>query len=787
MSPTTETLSKSIPEETIHAPFTARWITHSSAIENPVGVYLFRTTLSLDKLPDTHPVRVSADNRYELTVNGNVISRGPGRGDLANWCYETVDLAPFLKTGENVIAATVWWLDITLAPIAQIGLRPAFLFDAPQTPELNTPGDWLTLRHEGYRFVPVDRPAMLWQYFVVGPGEELHAEKAPRNWQLPDPNFDSSEWEKPFTLDRASVRGARDSHSPWQLVANFLPPMENTPQPVPKVRRITVNEWEPQEVEGLLTAEMPLIAAANSKSVILLDNEVLTIGYPELRVSGGTGAKVSMRYAEALMDGEKGDSKGNRDEIEGKILRGNPDTLLCNGEETRFRPLWWRTLRYLQIEIETGDEPLTLYGVTNYYCAYPFEERGKFQCSDPTIQELWDVGWRTARLCAFETYMDCPYYEQLQYVGDARIQAMISYYVGGDPRLAKNALALMDASRTPDGLTQSRYPSSLVQMIPPFSLWFVGMIYDYWKHVDDRAFVRSLLPGARGVVEWFLRHRREDGLLGALPWWNFLDWKSEFPNSGDAPGATEGGSAALTLQLALALQELSLMERELGDNEEGIRHENLVSEMFASVVKTCYSSERHLFADTPEKQSFSRHTTILALLLSEDEIPPMDTKAMIHSFQTDATLLSTTFYFRYYEHTALRYAEAMPDYLALLDDWRKMLETGLTTWAETPEPSRSDCHAWSAHPNVNLLRYVLGVRSFSSRFEMVNIEPNLGSLEWAEGTVPHPKGDIRVRLERSGNSRIAEITFPEDTEGFLDWEGLREQLKPGHQRFETTV
>jgi hypothetical protein len=54
---------------------------------------------------------------------------------------------------------------------------------------------------------------------------------------------------------------------------------------------------------------------------------------------------------------------------------------------------------------------------------------------DPELSKIFEIGWRTARLCAMETYMDCPYYEQLQYIGDARIQALISLFNSGDEEL----------------------------------------------------------------------------------------------------------------------------------------------------------------------------------------------------------------------------------------------------------------------------------------------------------------------------------------------------------------
>ena len=145
--------------------------------------------------------------------------------------------------------------------------------------------------------------------------------------------------------------------------------------------------------------------------------------------------------------------------------------------------------------------------------------------SDPAvnedIQEILTTGWRTARLCAHETYMDCPYYEQLQYAGDARIQMLVSLYMTGDSRLMKNGIELLNASRTAEGATYSRAPSHLQQYIPPFSLWWIGMVHDYWMYAGDEPFVRSMLPGVRAVLSFFAGHQKASGSLDRLPWWNF--------------------------------------------------------------------------------------------------------------------------------------------------------------------------------------------------------------------------------------------------------------------------
>jgi len=107
------------------------------------------------------------------------------------------------------------------------------------------------------------------------------------------------------------------------------------------------------------------------------------------------------------------------------------------------------------------------------FTGYPFTLAASFETNNQEIKSMMEIGWQTARLCAGETYMDCPYYEQLQYIGDTRIQGLVSLYNSGDDRLLRNALNQMNQSRLPAGITLSRHPSVTPQYITPFSLWYI--------------------------------------------------------------------------------------------------------------------------------------------------------------------------------------------------------------------------------------------------------------------------------------------------------------------------
>ena len=315
--------------------------------------------------------------------------------------------------------------------------------------------------------------------------------------------------------------------------------------------------------------------------------------------------------------------KGDRGVIEGKVIRGNYDVFVADGGERRvFRPLWVRTFRYLQLDVTTGDDPLTIDNLYGMYTGYPFERKASFASNDTSLREIWDVGWRTARLCAGETYFDCPYYEQLQYEADTRIQCLISLYATGDDRLMRKALLDFYHSRVPEGLTQGRYPSNRLQVIPPFSLWWVSMLHDYWMHRKDDAFIGQFLPAVRGVLDWYEGHvDTAMGMLGPMPWWGFVDWADAFDGGAPAPGATDGHSSVITLQYVYTLRQAAELFGYFGGSygDAAQRCRKLASRLSLGTYRACYDVRKGEMGNTPEKSTFSQHAGILAVLA--DAIP----------------------------------------------------------------------------------------------------------------------------------------------------------------------
>jgi hypothetical protein len=761
----------------------ANWIASPDGPARDYSVVYFRKSLALDQVPQKFLVDVSADTRFELHVNGKRVGNGPALSDVHHWHYETFDLAPYLQAGKNQIAAIVWNFG-TAAAVAQMSSRTAFLISAedPANAAINTGAGWQTSIEEGRALAANPQG----EYYAAGPAELLDGRKF--NWSWDSAEDGSAKWSDAMLIGHAAVRGVQDSPTPWMLIKDNLPPMSYSPTSAGKVVKVSgLNA----KVDSL---ETPVVIPAHSEATILLDRGALTTAFLSLETNGGKDASIFLTYSEALYDAHN--HKGNRNEIEGRHIAGLRDQIFTDGGQRSYRTLWWRTWRYLQLEIKTDAQPLTVQKLQGIYTAYPFSAAGHFESDDPQLEQIWKTGWLTAQLCAHETYMDTPYWEQLQYIGDTRIQSLISYGVTGDDRLARQAMEAYRNSLMPEGLTTSRYPSSLTQIIPPFSLLWVGMLHDYWMYRDDRAFVALLLPGTRGVLDWFEARQRHDGLLGPIEWWPFVDWSPPDFDGGVPPQEADGGSSALTLQFIEALQYAAAMEDQFGEKDRARQYREWERRASDGLRGLSWDEKAGLLADTPAKNHFSQQANSLAVWL--DVIPKDKQKAVMEKVlavspdsagsaasgsEAGKTPMSpASYYFRFYVAKAMVHAGLGDQYAPQLEPWRKMLQLGLSTWAENPEPTRSDSHAWSAHPTFDLMAVVAGIGPGSPGFGTVTIEPHLGTLQHVAASMLTPHGLVEVSYMKDSAGWGAQITLPETLSGTLIWQGRSFSLHPGTQK-----
>jgi alpha-L-rhamnosidase len=224
----------SVSPRWLHGFWTAQWIACPGAPGNDFGVYHFRKTFSIQAIPASFLVHVSADNRYRLFVNGKSVATGPARSDLANWNFETIDLAPYLRSGRNLVAATVWNF-AEYRPYSQISFQTAFLLQGDSSYEeiLNSDKTWKVLADSAYAPLPLDREE-LQTYIVTAEGERVNGNRYA--WGFEDPDYDDSGWAQAASLWYPAKSRSFGTDGNWMLVPREIPMPEETPQRFGAVR-----------------------------------------------------------------------------------------------------------------------------------------------------------------------------------------------------------------------------------------------------------------------------------------------------------------------------------------------------------------------------------------------------------------------------------------------------------------------------------------------------------------------------------------------------------------------
>ena len=341
----------------------------------------------------------------------------------------------------------------------------------------------------------------------------------------------------------------------------------------------------------------------------------------------------------------------------------------------------------------------------------------------------------------------------------------------------RKALQLIDNSRMPEGLTMGRAPTAEPQVTPPFSLYWIDMVHDYYMHRTDSMFISQFIPGIEAVLGWFERRMDKNGMLGPLDWFNFSDWTTGF-KVGSPAGVDTSNSALISLNYAYALDCASELFQYFGKEYEAEKFSEQAAMLKTSVFTLCFDEEKGLLKDTPFENTFSQHTNIWGVLT--DAIPKELQKDVIQKLLVDSSLIQTTIYYKFYLFQAMHKVGLANEYLNQLKTWEEMIEKGLTTFEEGDYDERSDCHAWGSTPNYDLLATVCGIRPGKPGFKEVEIKPALGKLNFVDAQMPHPNGIIKVELKRKGQMGVEGfVDIPENLWGEFIWNGRVQKLLPG--------
>ncbi|MDH7481175.1 MAG: family 78 glycoside hydrolase catalytic domain [Armatimonadota bacterium] len=791
------------------ASWKGKWIWDSGE-DKPVNYYLYvRKTFNLPGNAVTAPVRICADSRYKLYVNGRFVGRGPVRSDPRWQYYDTYDLSPYLTSGKNVIAALVHHYGT--GTFFYILGRGGFIFDGSifYTDANSNKCKKLTLASdESWRVLPAkawfrDLPRMDVQ---LGFNEVYDANLAPDRWT--EVCFDDSNWEKAKVIGPPGM-------DPWPtLVPSEIPQMYEqeifptaiyeigTAEPSPndnphddkasvaalmshEVRRKAQNTAtlaaNPQalirrpNIEDILRAQpldprgktLPAFLATNSKLgvctvyplpekerkagkavYIVLDFGREITGYPRINILASSGGVIDIGYGELLTEGKVDPHRSGVHYADRYRMKPNRQTW-----ETFDK----RAFRYIQLDFRDCSGPVVIESISVNFSTYPVKWRGYFRCSDERLNEIWKVGAYTVQLNMEDAYTDCPWRERTQWWGDARVEAITNYYVFGDTYLIRKGIKQIGQSQKPNGITMCFWPGTFDNPIPAFCLYWIMSIHDYYIYTGDRTLVAEIFPKVKKLIGWFEAQKDAFGLLTDLPHWNFIDWTA---------GQLKGTITAQNCLYYKALLDASELAKLVGDNETATKLSTRAEEVKLAINSRLFDYSRGMYAEyySEKDKTFSSELSQMPNgLATLYGIAPVEIRQSIlaKALDTSSGIIPGGPFFSYFFLEALfennMHSEAL-DFIKT--NWGKMLDWGATTLWENWHNSNSLCHGWSSAPTSHLSKYILGISPAEPGFRRVSIAPNAGGLDWAKGCAPTPLGDVEVDWKNNKDAFRIAIKIP---------------------------
>ena len=724
---------------------------------------------------DGAPLRldVSADERFVLFLDGRPVARGPHRGLVMHWYYQTYEITG-LAPGEHVLEAVCWQLG-RHAPLAQLSYRGGFV-----------------LKAEGAYDAQLTTGKAAWEVGALA-NTRMTDIGTSRTFGV------GSQCE----IDGTSFVNERPAR--WAAATVVRPPLAPSPCggrapgwmlfPTERPDVTYAAKTPGRVVNAAADLTRPLVVPAHAERDFWWDLGDYYCAYPELETAGGRGAVVTWGWTESLRDadGRKGDRAAWRGKSFSQTLT---DTFRCDGRPGAFFTTpWWRCGRWCRLTVKTADEPLEIRRVAVGETGYPLAADAAFSCDDGELADVVAICRRSLAACLHEMPVDCPYYEQQMYPGDTRIQLQILNALTRDARLNRFAMSVFDFDRRDNGMVAMNFPTRATQESATYTLCWTLMFGDYLLWHDDPAFLRARLPGARHALMGMARYENADGLLEDLPGWSFMDWMprgSAFAKRwrmGTAPCGSPGqGVSALNNLLYLhALRSVAAVDEALGERHLAAHGRAKAERLGRTLVARFWDETRGLLADTAAKDAFSEHAQSLAILggiLSDGQ-----RRRAFEGLLSAPDLAPASSYFAYYLFSAYA-SEGRADLIRRrLDTWKNFVRHGAKTAFETQEvEARSDCHAWSACPLHFLQTAFAGVTPAAPFFRRVRVAPQPAGLAFIRAKTPCPQGLVETDFAFDADGGVTgSVRLPGTLQGEFVWRGQAMPLKPGDNRIQLTT
>jgi hypothetical protein len=748
---------------------------------------LFRKAFTLGRVPERAPARVTADSRYVLFANGQEAFRGPLRSQPRRMYYDLLDLAPYLKVGENAIAVYVkyygaaksYW--IPAVANMTLGKSGVLVFEANlgEAGWLVSDGSWKALKSDAWSEVDVSEEP-------VGGGipvEVFDARRFPHGWE--QPGFDDSAWGNAALVPAVHIGGFARTQPPTDPYGPLHPrPITRLEGEIRVPAAIQVEyllhpvdlsaDSPAKRVEASIAAPVtgseraagfPVQMTVPSGGVVrlILDMGRIVSGFPQFEVEAPAGAIFDFSYVE--------------DPIAAPASIGGMHTgtrYVARGADDRFQVFDSNGFRYAYLLAHNVSGPVTLKGFSVKENLYPWAEGAGFECSDDALNRIFRAGIRTVQLNSHDAFLDCPTREQRAWVGDSVVHQMVHLATNLDWRLAWHYLTLGNSPRY-DGILPMSVAGEIEASggitIPDWALHWVHGVYNLYRFGGDKKRVKSFMPTVERILRWYEPYQTSAGLLKDLVEWNLVDWASI---------SSEDTTSVITALWARGLHEFAEMAAWLGENASHEWAEELYAKARAG-FEAFWDEARGSYVDhvvggvcRPEMSQLGGALAIVSGLAPQqrwgrivetisgparlveaawtggagDEVMRKVVRQMQGIYEPDwdveNEIVLVQPFMQYVVHDAVAQAGEAGRLPGLYRRWSQFLVDGYDTIGECWSWG-THVHGWSCTPTRDMIFYTLGVTPAEPGYTVARIAPRLGGLAWAEGKAPTPHGLIAVR------------------------------------------
>lgn len=707
----------------------AQWI-NTERCQSASNTWLaYRKTITIADVPNALTAHIAADSKYWLWINGRMVvfegglKRGPSPYDTY---YDSVEIAPYLVSGENTIAVLVWHFGKNGFSHVNSGLA-ALLFEAT-APGLEILSDksWNCTVYDAYQNTEAPFP----NYRLSESNIRFDARLAQEGWNKP--GF------------RNTFPGAEIAS-----VVGKAPLGKLVERPIPLFKDFGLKEY-------------PALRQSATGDTLFCRLPYNCQFTPYLKVEATEGLTIHMQT-----DNYYG---GGPENVRAEYITRNGVQEYESFGWMSGHEMWYilpEGVKVLEVKFrETG---------------YDTEFAGSFQCNDPFLNELWKRSARTLYITMRDNYMDCPERERAQWWGDEVNELGEAFYAlsPSSHKLAvKGIHELMNWQRADGSLFAPVPAGNWSKELPLQILASVGWygFYTQYYYSGDSTFVPAIYDRLHRYLHETWKVDQSGLPIERAGEWSWGDWGNQIDM---------GVLTNCWYYLALkAEKEFALQLGKKADAEEIARMMFSIEKCFNTKfwTGTAYRSPGYRGENDDRSQAMAvlsglaskdKYPAILKLLKKEYHASPYMEKYVLEAlFQMNAPDVAL-------QRMRDRYAGMLSykEYTTLFEGWGVGAE-GFGGGTIN--------HAWSGGPLTLLSQKVCGIEPTSPGFRTFQIKPQMGSLTEASATVPTHYGDIKVDLRKSGRTILMEIQVPEQTCAVVVWpKGKVQKIGPGNHNLKS--